>query len=202
MNKLPVNTFFKWRHFSTHSRNRNAMRCLNCTKHLAKTLCSWKRIIIVWKLRLSNESKCAPLYSHLRQHSFGNEFHIRRRSLCDVESKLSHLSRQLSKRELELTDAIDEIAKLKNRIDEMERTAERTSGERDKAKRELEAMRELCSKLEIEKEKLNAEVNEYAEIRRELERENDKLRNELMQVSRRHSQNYERTASRIHKRIQ
>lgn len=102
-----------------------------------------------------------------------------------METKLSHVSRQLTKRELELSDAKEEIVRLKDRIDEAERNAERFSGERDKAKRELEAMRELCSKMEIEKEKLNAEVHEYAGIRRELERDNDKLRNELMQVSRR-----------------
>lgn len=94
------------------------------------------------------------------------------------------MTRQLTKRELELSDANEKIAMLKERIDEAERNAERFAAERDKARRELEAMREVCSKMEIEKEKLTAEVNEYAEIRRELERDNDKLRNELMQVSR------------------
>lgn len=103
--------------------------------------------------------------------------------MYDAETKLSHVSRQLTKREHELSDANENIAKLKERIDVVERNAERYSCERDKLRRELEAMKELCGKLEIEKEKLNAEVNEYAEIRRELERENDKLRNELMQVN-------------------
>lgn len=127
-------------------------------------------------------------YPVIQSHIYlRNEFvcvFFRRRNLCDVEAKLSHVTLQLTRREHELSDANEKIAQLKQRIGEVERNADRYAAERDKAKRELEAMRELCSKMEIEKEKLNAEVNEYAEIRRELERDNDKLRNELMQVSR------------------
>lgn len=95
---------------------------------------------------------------------------------------MTHVSRQLAKRERELNEANDKIGKLKESIDDLQRKTDRFAAERDKVKRELEAMRELCHKLEIEKEKLNAEVNEYVEIRRELELENEKLRNELVQV--------------------
>lgn len=94
--------------------------------------------------------------------------HLNRRTVIELESKLSQLQIQLSNREQELNESNDRVCELTKKLNHFELEVQRYKHERDTARKELEGERELCSKLDIEIEKLNAEVREYSEIRQDV----------------------------------
>lgn len=93
--------------------------------------------------------------------------HLIRRTVTEMETRLTGIQAQLSSYKTDLSDANDKISELTKQVHLQELEIEQYKHERNTARIELDAVKDLCNTIDIETDKLNAEVEEYSDIRRE-----------------------------------
>lgn len=93
---------------------------------------------------------------------------IFRRTVVELEEKITQLQIHLNSREQELNASNSRICELTKEIHRSELDIQRYKHERDSIRKEIAGQKELCNKLDIEIEKLNAEIQEYSSIRHEV----------------------------------
>ncbi|XP_037909139.1 centrosomal protein of 135 kDa isoform X2 [Hermetia illucens] len=105
-----------------------------------------------------------------------------KQQLCDAQSEIDNLKRELKAKDDCLSKLESQVSLLSSQISESQTELEQNYDELRLTKVDLEASKELIAKLDVQRDKLYAELEESKTIRSQLENEIKELRNRMVNI--------------------